>query len=516
MKMVNSVIFGILLATTACSGGSVPDRDEIEAMLAAGEVNEADEAVRAALKETPGDPDLLLLRSRIALASGNPDLAISLLPALLDKPELATEARVELARGYLMSGQGRRALETLGNGPDKSALGYAVRVGALTEQGKAEAAGQFLTQGLTKYPKSPDLLVLAGDRELAIGDLAAARRYAAKAREAAPRDVQALLLSGRVAMLDRRFDEAEQHFDSVLAIRPQFQTALLAKAAIALDRGNNEEAREILRKAGETLGGSAPAVAYYQAQMAYDAGRIDEAHRLLQGMGDTSVFPPADMLVGLVAARRGQPEQAIVHLRRFLERGEDGRARLALALALAEVGSNEDAFRTIRPLADAANASPQAVQAASTLASRVGSAKADEYKARAAQLKQGDPLGPELAKADKAISAGNWKAADAIYTRLLRANPDADSVILLNNAAFTRLELGDAASAVALGRRALALAPDDPIVLDTVGWSLYKAQGPSGEALEMLRRAAAALPNNQRVAGHAAVVARAMQQGTGA
>ena len=513
MKMVNSVILGILLATTACSGGSVPDRDEIEAMLAAGEINEAEEAVRVALDKAPGDPGLILLRSRIALAGGNPDLAISLLPALLEDARLGTEARVELARGYLMSGQDKRALETLGEGPDKTALGFAVRAGAYSQRGDLEAAGQFLTQGLAKFPDSPDLLVLAGDRELALGDVAAARAHARKALAAAPKDVQALLLAGRIAMIERRFAEADKHFDSVLAMRPQFQTALLAKAAIALDRGENDKAREILERASETLGGSAPAITYYRAQMAFDAGKIDEAHKLLQSMGDTRDFLPATMLEGLVAARRGQPEQAIVKLRHFLERGEDGRARMALALALAEVGADDDALATIRPLADAANATPQVLDAAAQLADAPVAAR---YRARAAKARQDTSIGPELAKADAAISAGNWKAADAIYTRVLRANPQTDNVVLLNNAAFTRLELGDAAGAVRLGRRALALAPADPIVLDTVGWSLYQAQGPSAEALDMLRRAASALPNNQRVARHASVVARAMQQGTGA
>jgi tetratricopeptide (TPR) repeat protein len=120
-----------------------------------------------------------------------------------------------------------------------------------------------------------------------------------------------------------------------------------------------------------------------------------------------------------------------------------------------------------------------------------------------------------MASADKAIRAGNWKAADGIYASLLRDNPQTDNVVLLNNAAFARLELGDAKSAVALGRRALALAPNDPTVLDTVGWALYKAQGPSPEAVALLRRAVSAMPDNANIRRHANVVAREVQGGAG-
>ena len=75
-------------------------------------------------------------------------------------------------------------------------------------------------------------------------------------------------------------------------------------------------------------------------------------------------------------------------------------------------------------------------------------------------------------------------------------------VVLLNNDAYVKINLGDANGAVALARQAAALAPNDPTVLDTLGWALFKAGGANAEAASVLARAATMQPGNPTIRAH--------------
>ena len=512
MIRVNSGIFAIFLAVAGCADNSVPKPDDILAALNRGEVAEAEIHVRNALKADPANHLLIFLNGRIALEMGNIELAKVELKRVLDDPRHGAQAKELLAKAYLMSGDGKRALETLGAGKPATALAYAVAVGAHSVAGDVTKANTLLDEGLAAYPDSADLLVLDGDRAMSNGDMTRAQASAARAVKLAPRNLQALLFSARAAMATRQYDAALKHFDAVLALQPKHQTALLGKASIALDRGDRKGAEALLNDAAEQLGASGMAVNYLRAQLAFDAGKIDEANRMLLAMGDVSAFPPAAMLGGLVAASRGQHQQAISALRGFLDQGgEDGRARLALAGSYRATGRGQDAWKVLQPLADAANATPQTLAIAAGLAEELKLPSAASYRSRQAAAAQGDPLAKQLTEADAAIRAGDWRKADGVYTAVLRAQPGTANVILLNNAAMAKLELGDKAGSVALARRALAVAPNDPIVLDTLAWGLFQSGGATPEAVNLMRRAASAMPGNPEIRRHALAIGNAMR-----
>lgn len=454
--------------------------------------------------------ELVFLNARIALEAGNPELAKSELRKLLDDPKFAQRAAPLLAKALLMLGQAREALRTLGDGKPDSELAYATAVSAHLLLGQSDRANALLDEGLTAFPKSPDLLVLDGTRALQGGNRDHARAQASRAVGLAPNDIDALLFAGRVAMLQRKLPEALQRFDAVLALRPQHQTALLGKAAIAYDQGKFSEARSLLQDASDKMGGGSRPINFFLAQLAFDAGDPDKANKILQGMGDLKDFPAAGMLAGLVAARRGQNEQAIVLLRRFLSSGgEDARARFTLATALQKVNSAEEAWTVLQPLADAANADGATLQLAAQLAQSLNLPSAAVYQGRRAALAQGDPLAREMRDADRAIRGGEWARAEAIYAGLLRAHPATTNVILLNNAASVLIEQERAAEAVPLARRAMVLAPKDPIVLDTLGWALFKSGGSLAEARSLAQQASRAMPGNREIAEHAFAMANA-------
>lgn len=510
MKLVNTALIAIFLATAGCSADSVPESDKAEAALNDGDIAGAQIHIRNAIKADAANQALVFLNARIALEAGNPELAKSEFRKLLNNPQYAQRAAPLLAKALLMLGQGREALQVLGDGKPTSDLAFAGAVSAHLLQGQSDRANRLLDEGLAAYPKSPDLLVLDGTRALQNGDAAKAQAQAARAVELGPKDVNALLFAGRVAMQQRKFPEAVRRFDAVLALRPQHQTALLGKAAIAYDQGKLAEAESILKDAADQLGGGSRPINFFLAQLAFDAGDTDKANQILQGMSDLKDFPPAGMLAGLVAAKRGQNEQAIALLRRFISTGgEDGRARFVLATTLTKVGETQEAWKVLQPLADAANANAETLRLATQLAGSLSLPSTAAYQARGAALAQGDPLARDMLAADKAIRGGDWAQAEKTYAGLLRAHPTTTNVILLNNAASVLIEQNRAAEAVPLARRALALAPKDPIVLDTLGWALFKSGGSVAEAKALVQQAAQAMPGNPEISDHFFAMANA-------
>ena len=71
---------------------------------------------------------------------------------------------------------------------------------------------------------------------------------------------------------------------------------------------------------------------------------------------------------------------------------------------------------------------------------------------------------------------------------------------------------GDKPKAIDLARRALALAPDDPIVNDTLGWILFQSQGATPEVIVLMRKAYAGQPANQEIQSHIAQISSAARK----
>ena len=244
------------------------------------------------------------------------------------------------------------------------------------------------------------------------------------------------------------------------------------------------------------------------AQMAMEAGDFNRANQLVQSLPADAEMPYIIMLRGIIAGGRGQNEQAISLLQAYLTHGGEGAAaRLALSHAYVAIGDKARALITIKPLADAANANGQVLTLAAQLATEQKRPEAASYQARAQAAAKQDPIGADMTAADRAITSGNWAKADTIYQRLLAQSANGGNVVILNNAALTRLHMGDKSQAVALARRAAAAAPNDPVVADTLAWSVFQQDGASAEVIALERKALAAQPGNTEIRSHAAMIA---------
>lgn len=512
MEMIN--VRGLLLATVltlgACSESGVPDSDKAAEYLNAGDIAAAKLHIRNALKTNGSDPELIFLNGRIALEDGNADLAVSEFSKLLDHAKFGNDSRVYLAQAYLLVGNPKQALATLGTDRPATGLATAVAVSALLAIGDSSAAVTLLDQGLRDYPDTPELMLLDATRALQMDDGKRALAIAERAAELAPNNVNVVLFRAKAAMQERDFAAANGHFDRALELRPNSQIAMLGKAAAAYDVGKRDEARKWIAKASESIGGAEGPLVLFDAQIAYDAGKYDEANQIINAIKDMDRFPEAYRVAGMISAKRGTRELAITQLRGYFRHGGDNLgAKALLASLLNETGQYDEAWRVLRPIADAPNANQQVLLLASSVASKLQLPNAAGYGARAQALAKGDPNAKQMIAAEKAMQTGDWKAAEKIYAGLARSPANANNVVLINNYANVLVKVGKAGEAVTHARKAYALAPADPTVLDTLGWTLYQAQGFSPEALRHLEAALSASPNNPTIRSHFTAVAAA-------
>ena len=105
-----------------------------------------------------------------------------------------------------------------------------------------------------------------------------------------------------------------------------------------------------------------------------------------------------------------------------------------------------------------------------------------------------------LLRAASLEQADRWAEAKAELETAMRLEPD--NPLLLNFLGYGKLERGeDLDTAEAMIRKASALRPDDASITDSLGWALYK-RGRLPEAIETLSRAAAGDPAQSEIHEH--------------
>jgi Flp pilus assembly protein TadD len=108
---------------------------------------------------------------------------------------------------------------------------------------------------------------------------------------------------------------------------------------------------------------------------------------------------------------------------------------------------------------------------------------------------------PLLLLQASALEEGNrWPEARQLLTQALALAPN--EAVILNFLGYAKLERGeDMDTAEAMIRKASALAPDDASITDSLGWAIYK-RGRIKEAIEILSRAAKGDPAQAEIHEH--------------
>ena len=448
-------------------------RRAIEAFLAGGNLPGALEAARAWARVAPDDPEAVSTELALAAAAGQTSgLATALRKRIDDAQDKSSaigqaaavlgrmpdkRAALDILDRAISESKGRNLLaahlaladmaQAAGDAP--RALAEA-RLGLAVSPRSEEAAMRVFEYGLAvdpdkalqdartfvaSHPGSRRLRMLIAGQLAERGDFDASLAELQSMAKRSPEDFDLLFMQAQVAYRAKRLDQAKALLDQFVSIQGQRQGASAA---------------------GATDAPSALADAYLlQARIAEDQGRLDDAVEQLGKIEEHATRYSSRMRQAVIRARQGRIDEAvaIVDAANPADDEEQTLGALTAAQILRDAGRTADAIRRLR----AAEAElPESV----------------ELKYELAMLYEREN---KLAEAEKllrevmAIDPGHAHSYNALGYALADRN--------------VRLP-----EALKLITRAMEIAPDDPFIMDSMGWVKFR-MGDTAAAEDFLKRA---------------------------
>jgi tetratricopeptide (TPR) repeat protein len=300
------------------------------------------------LRQRPGFADCHLQMSKIALAEGQPEAALTAARKAVAVGPKNAKAQAHLAgllkeRGDVEGAiaHSRQALEIEPDSPDARVL-----LGrALADKGQVEEAAKLLAAASAARPESAAAATQLGFVLARQGKLeeAVASYRRALALDPGSAEVHAYLGAALASLA--RWDEAIAHFEQSLAARPD-NAELHDRLGVALrEKGRSEEALAHFREAVRLAPGLA--VAHFDLGRALkQTGRIDEAVREYRRALELNPrLAAAHNSLGSVLGSQGRMKEAAAQFREALRvEPSDAEAQNNLGLALRALGDREEAL----------------------------------------------------------------------------------------------------------------------------------------------------------------------------
>ncbi|MBI4423413.1 MAG: tetratricopeptide repeat protein, partial [Elusimicrobia bacterium] len=424
--------------------------------LARGRVDEALRLSKRVLELAPGDPDGSLILARALARAGRKDEARQVLEAFVRSSPDRLAARFQMAELLAEMGLHPEALAQYdallkrkpGHPPYRR-----LRAQVLFNMGKRRAAiEEWRALADARPPDVPSLASLAWGYA-GSGEPARAIESAERLTALEPEGIGGLVLLSTLTLDFGEPKAAASAAERALAVAPGDRDATVALARALLALGRASEARDRLR----TLlprHRNHPAVLFYLSEVELGEERAEEALPLLDRLATLVPDQP------LYLRRRGD---ALYALGRFDEAVAQWRASPADMDAghrlVADALARRDWDGVVSEVERLAGLGVLPPEAWSRLAfAQLSAGRALDALKAAEQAEKADPapMGPRLLKAEALEVLGRYAEAEAIYEKLLRANPHAErSALALVRLAEARGDHEAAARLLARTRRRL-------------------------------------------------------------
>ena len=275
------------------------------------------------------------------------------------------------------------------------------------------------------------------------------------------------LTLARLLISERRFDEARIEFDRLLKDRPDDPEIIYPVAVLALQQGDTASGRALLEKLLDSSFPDKSTVHYFLGQIDEEEKRPDAAlaHFRLVTAGDQYVAARAR--AAQILLQQGKPEEAreLLHATKGGSASEQARLAIAEAQLLREAGRKDDGYAVLTAALAKHPDDPELLYETALTAERQNQPEVMEK-----HLRHLLKLKPDHAHA---LNALGYSLAD----RNIRLDEAHDLVT-----------------------RAVALAPEDPFIMDSLGWVQFR-QGKLPEALKTLEKAYA-IKADPEIAAH--------------
>lgn len=359
------------------------------------------------------------------LLAGNPDKKANLrvIRSLATRFQTLPQAQFAVAQAASVAGDNEAALAAVERAlklrPDWE-LAAVLRAQVLLKRSPGEAA-RSLEAFLDKHPEARD----------------ARMNYA------------------RALVLDKRFPEARQQFETLLKSSPGDPDVVYAVGVLAFQLKDFEVAEKNLKRVLGMDYRDPDGVRYLLGQLAEERSQWQRAIEWYRQIDDGDHALAARMRTANALAKQGRLEEARGYLHRVEAASDAEQAQLVVAEAqlLRDAGRHEDAYQVL------------------------------------AQALTRQPGQPELLY-DIALTAEKLERFDELEAnlrKLIEVRPDHAHAFnaLGYSLAERNLRLGEARELI---EKALELSPNDAFIIDSFGWVLYR-QGDLEAAVRELRRA---------------------------
>jgi cellulose synthase operon protein C len=399
------------------------------------------------------------------------------------------------------------------NAPELSGItpvsaGYTARIraNAAMARGDIPLAAKNFDRAIALAPKSGQLWTDIGNFRLLGGNVGGAIEAAVRAIKLNPRNIDTMMLMGKLIRDQYGLIAAIPWFDAVLALDPNHVPAMVQAAATLGEAGRASDMLAMTRRIQALEPGNTDA-RYLQAVLAARAGKPDLARALLYRIDDSmDGVPGVKLLKAVLDLATGNSEQAIAQLDDIVKaQPENLKARRLLGTAMWRAGDPRSAIAVLEPIARRDDADSYTLSVIGRAYEDVGDRKAAAtFLDRAALPIRGEPvpfdMTSDLARmamvgsgnpdnADVAIPRitgmiRNGQSAQALSTaeRLRDQNPGAPAAHVLVGDAM--MSLGRDADAVKAYEMAANIRFSEPIALRLI--DAKRRNGDNSGAIEVL------------------------------
>lgn len=342
---------------------------------------------------------------------------------------------------------------------------YALAVAAATAADSAQALGE-VRKALEIRPGWEAAALLEAQiltQQSAPSGIASLQRFLASYPQS--RDVQLYLARSLVG--EKRYPEAKHHFEQLLIAYPNNPEVVYPVAMLALQEKDLPLARTQLKHLLTLDVADKSTPNFYLGQLADEDRRTEEAIDYYRRVTTGEYYLPAQLRIAKLLADGGKLDLARSHLRGAAEATPTQRTQLMIgeAALLREAKQDAAALALLDQGLAVEPEQPDLLYESALLAEKLGQTEIAESRLRKLMTLQ-----PENAQAYNALG---YSFADRNINL-----PEARRLI----------------------EKALQLAPEDPFILDSLGWVMYR-QGDLEGALAKLERAHAKRPDPE-IAAH--------------
>ena len=337
--------------------------------------------------------------------------------------------------------------------PDKAVAQYAlahlaVRVSEL------DVAMVAINRALEINPAWEDAALFKARVLVSLKDLPQISKFYERYLDAHPRAAGMRLGYARHLVDLKQWDKAREQFKRVVAAAPRDAEIVFTIALLALQSNELDEADRYLQRVLE-LQPENDQARLYLGQVAEQRKQYETAIQWYTRIDSTELYFEAQARLGVALARQGKLDQGRAHLHNLTAKSEAQKVQLALA--------EEQILRDAKRYTEAFD----------VLSRRLGDLP--------------DNADLLYARALAAEKLNRVEVAEKDLRRILKNDPK--NANALNALGYTLADRTTRhAEALGLIEQALALKPDDPFILDSLGWVHYRL-GNHAEAVRHLRAA---------------------------